>query len=40
MLVDGNTVISFHTYLGATYTSINDFTSSGDVLIARHEVTP
>jgi hypothetical protein len=38
VVVDGTTVISFHTYLGATYTSIFDFTSSGDVLIARHEV--
>ncbi len=39
VIVDGNTVISFHTFGEATYVDIFDFTSSGDVLIARHEVT-
>lgn len=39
VIVDGNTVISFHTYAGTTYTNIFDFTSRGEVLIGRHEVT-
>jgi len=39
VVVDNDTVVSFHTYQGVTYTNVFDFTSSGDVLIARHEVT-
>lgn len=39
VLVDGNSAISFHTYQGTTYANIFHFTSSGDVLIARHQVT-
>lgn len=38
VIVDGNTVITFHTYAGTTYTNIFTFTSTGDVLIVRHEV--
>lgn len=38
VVVDGNTVITFHTYSGATYTNIFDFTTTGDVSIVRHEV--
>ena len=38
VVVDGNTVMSFHTFGGSTFTNVFDFTSSGDVLIARHEV--
>ena len=38
VVVDVNTVITFHTYRGATYTNIFDFTTTGDVLILRHEV--
>lgn len=38
VIVDGNTVMSFHTFGGSTLTNVFDFTSSGDVLIARHEV--
>jgi hypothetical protein len=38
VVVDGNTVVSFHTYSGSTYTNVFEFTSSGDVLIARHTV--
>ena len=40
MVVDDTTLISFHTYMRTTYTSTFGFTSNGDVLIARHEVTP
>ncbi len=38
VVVDGNTVVSFHTYRGMTLMNVFDFTSSGEVLIARHEV--
>jgi hypothetical protein len=39
IVIDGNSAISFHTYQGTTYANLFSFTSSGDVLIARHEVT-
>lgn len=38
VVVDGNTVIAFHTYAGDTLTNVFEFTSGGEVLIARHEV--
>ena len=38
VVVVGNTVVSFHTYEGMTLMNVFDFTSSGEVLIARHEV--
>lgn len=38
VVVDGNTVMSFHTFGGGTFTNVFHFTPSGDVLIARHEV--
>lgn len=38
VVVDGNTVVSFHSYEGMTLMNVFDFTSSGEVLIARHEV--
>ena len=38
VVVDGNTVVSFHTIEGMTLMNVFDFTSSGEVLIARHEV--
>jgi hypothetical protein len=38
VVVDGNTVVSFHTIGGMTLVNVFDFTSSGEVLIARHEV--
>ncbi|MDH3247604.1 MAG: hypothetical protein OEQ47_01475 [Acidimicrobiia bacterium] len=38
VVVDGNTVMSFHTFGGSILTNVFEFTSSGEVLIARHEV--
>ena len=38
VVIDSNTILSFHDFGGVTRTNVFDFTSSGDVLIARHAV--
>ncbi len=38
VFIDENTVVSFHTFDGQTFMNVFDFTPSGEVLIARHEV--
>ncbi len=35
-LVRGNTMLNFHTYGGSTYTSVVDFTATGELLIVQH----
>ncbi len=39
VVIDHNTVLSFHTLMGTTYTSTYEFTSGGEVLISVHDVT-
>lgn len=38
IVVDDNTVVMFHSDSGITYPNVFHFTTAGDVLITRHEV--
>ena len=38
MLVNGNEIVSFHTFGGTTYTDVVEFTPTGDVLIVEHTI--
>ena len=39
VLVHGNDVLSFHTYLGAPHMNIMTFTASGELLLVSHAIT-
>jgi hypothetical protein len=38
VLVNGNTVLSFHTVLGGTYSNVLDFANTGDLLLVSHTI--
>lgn len=38
VLVKGNTMLNFHTYMGSTYTNVVEFTTEGELLIVSHTI--